>query len=323
MFVRYVLAIFAIMSLASLAPSYAQHHSGSTAPPIDLDGLKITLSTILFPEDFTYDDGKANLSIRLFDSETNVNVKSVTYRVQIFHEDNLVANEYFFDEDGKLDLEIRPTTGCQEQSIWKCTKYYGEKHAIAGGYYARGDSIPIIQGPVFDKSGQYSVKVSIVGATNPKTMTTKDLFFETFLYIPTKETFLIKSAQAQEFPISVKSYNNEITSFSYDESLKKITYEMSYDTENIQLHNSSHSQIISMPKNFFDFKQEYDLDIFVDGMKLKDNSFEFNVSNPNENIIRVNIPHEELLSLKSRPDNTNSAKVEILSGDQIQFNQID
>ena len=64
-----------------------------------------------------------------------------------------------------------------------------KKHPIAGGYYARGDSIPVIQGPVFDKSGEYTVNVSIVGATNPKTMTTKDLLFETFVHIPQKENF--------------------------------------------------------------------------------------------------------------------------------------
>ena len=106
----------------------------------------------------------------------------------------------FFDEDGKLDLEIKPKTECSHQELWKCTTYYGEKHPIAGGYYARGDSVPVIQGPVFDKSGEYTVNVSIVGATNPKTMTTQDFLFETFVHIPQKETFLINTANAQEYP---------------------------------------------------------------------------------------------------------------------------
>ena len=193
--------IFAALFVISFSPSYAQHHSGALAPPIDLDGLKVSLSTILPPADFNYNETKnANLSIRFFDSDTNVNIKSVTYSVQIFQESNLVANEYFFDDDGQLDLDIRPTTGCHEQDLWKCTKYFGEKHAIAGAYYARGDSIPVIQGPIFNKSGEYNVKVSIVGATNPKTMTAKDLLFETFLHIPQKECFwskqlMLKSSQ--------------------------------------------------------------------------------------------------------------------------------
>ena len=170
---KFFLLIFVVLFVVTISPAYGQHHSGSLSPPIDLDGLKVAFSTTLYPEDFSYGDAKTtNLSIRFFDTETNVNIPSVTYRVQIFQDNNLVANEYFYDEDGTLDLTIKPTIGCQEKELWKCTVYNGEKHAIAGGYYARGDSLPTIQGPIFHKSGQYSVQVSIVGATNPKTLTT-------------------------------------------------------------------------------------------------------------------------------------------------------
>ncbi len=158
---KFLLLILIGLFVISITPAYAQHHSGSLAPPIDFDGLRVALTAIITPNDFVYGDSKsANLSIRFFDSDTNVNIQSVTYRVQIFHEDILVANEYFFDDDGKLDLEIKPTSGCLDQNLWKCTKYYGEKHAIAGAYFARGDSLPVIQGPVFDKSGQYNIHVS-------------------------------------------------------------------------------------------------------------------------------------------------------------------
>jgi len=80
-----LLAIAALL-IISFFPVYAQHHSGSLVPPIDFDGLKVAITTILSPEDFVYEDTKnANLSVRFFDSETNSNIKSVTYRIQIFH----------------------------------------------------------------------------------------------------------------------------------------------------------------------------------------------------------------------------------------------
>ena len=110
------LVAFALLLVISFSPAYAQHHSGSLAPPIDFDGLRLALITALTPENFTLGDSKNPiLSIRLFDSDTNTNVKSVTYRIQIFHGDSLVANEYFFDEDGKLDLEIKPKSECMNQ----------------------------------------------------------------------------------------------------------------------------------------------------------------------------------------------------------------
>ncbi|MDA0854160.1 MAG: hypothetical protein O3B79_06575 [Crenarchaeota archaeon] len=325
MLVKSLLLVFAVSFIITISPVYAQHHSGSLAPPIDFDGLKVAVSTTLFPEDFSYGDSKTtNLSIRFFNTETNLNIQKVTYRVQIFQDSNLVANEYFYDDDGKLDLTIKPTTGCEEKELWKCTIYNGEKHAIAGGYYARGDSFPTIQGPIFDKSGQYSIEVSIVGATNPKTLTTKDLLFETFLHIPQKQIFEIKTASAQEFPISVKSHNDEISNFTYDETLDKISYEIPFDWNDYD-NNSNISQIISFEKDFSPMKHEHEQLIFLNGVKIDNEFFEFNISNPNKNFIKINIPYENLLQMKSKlttTSNDDTIKLEILSGEKINLNQL-
>ncbi len=79
---RFILIIFVGLFVISISPAYAQHHSGSLALPIDFDGLRVALTAILTPNDFIYGDSEsANLSIRFFDSDTNVNIQSVTYRV--------------------------------------------------------------------------------------------------------------------------------------------------------------------------------------------------------------------------------------------------
>ncbi len=325
MILKLVLAVFVVIFVFSITPAYAQHHSGAMSHPIDLDGLKVAVSTTLFPEDFSFGDSKStNLSIRFFDSETDLNIQSVTYRVKIFQDDNLVANEYFYDEDGKLELKIKPTTGCMEKELWKCTVYNGEKHAIAGGYYARGDSLPTIQGPIFDKSGQYSVQVSIVGATNPKTLTTQDLLFETFLHLPDKQIFEIKTASAEEFPISVKSHNNEISNFVYDESLNKISYEIPFDWNN-HGDSSSLNQIISFNKDFSSIPVDNELLISLNDVEIANEFYEFNISNPEKNSIKIQVPHNDLLEIKNEllsTSNNDSIKLEILSGEKINFNDI-
>ena len=327
MILKAILAIFALSVIASFAPAHAQHHSGSLAPPIDFDGMAVALSSILSPEDYTIDESDSvNLSIRFFDSITNANIDSVTYRVQIFHGENLLANEYFFDEDGDLNLDIRPTSGCAEKDLWKCTKYFGEKHPIAGGYYARGDSRPTVQGPIFDQSGQYTLKISIVGATNPKTMTTSDLYFETFLSIPEKQLFTIQTANAQEFPVLIKSFDNTIMDFNFDEKSNKISYKAPVNLEHHEHHTSSSSlspsakQSIYLEKDFAAFKPGQDINILVEGIKVQDDSFVFDITKPEKNIIRLDIPHEELLEIldkssSSRQSEKNTIMVEILPGD--------
>ena len=323
MIMNYILIIFAVIFVIAISPAHAQHHSGSLSPPIDLDGFKVAVSTTLFPEDFSYGDSKTtNLSIRFFDIETNVNIPSVTYRVQIFQDDNLLASEYFYDEDGTLDLTIKPTTGCLEKDLWKCTVYNGEKHAIAGGYYARGDSLPTIQGPIFDKSGQYSVQVSIVGATTPKTLTTQDLLFETFLHLPHKQIFEIKTASAQEFPISVKSHNGEISNFVYDEELGTISYDIPFTWDG---HNSNLDQIILFEKDFSSIKEGHDLIISLNGMIIDHDFFEFNISDPNNYFLKIHIPSKDLLKIKNKlnlESNENMLKLEISSGEKINLNKL-
>ena len=49
---KFLLLIFVVLFVFMIPPAYAQHHSGSLAPPIDLDGLKVAVSTNLFPENF-------------------------------------------------------------------------------------------------------------------------------------------------------------------------------------------------------------------------------------------------------------------------------
>ena len=323
MILKAILAVFALSVIASFAPAHAQHHSGSLAPPVDFDGMAVALSSILSPEDYTIDESDSvNLSIRFFDSITNANIDSVTYRVQIFHGENLLANEYFFDEDGDLNLDIRPTSGCAEKDLWKCTKYFGEKHPIAGGYYARGDSRPTVQGPIFDQSGQYTLKVSIVGATNPKTMTTSDLYFETFLSIPEKQLFTIQTANAQEFPVLIKSFDNTVIDFNFDEKSNKISYKAPVDLEHHDHHTSASSakQSIYLEKDFAAFKPGQDINILVEGSEVNEDSFVFDITKPEKNIIRLDIPHEELLEILNKSPTAqqsekNTVTVEIIPGE--------
>jgi len=160
---------FIILSLGITFPfSFAQHHGGEQAPPISFGTGEVTVSTFLTPSDFTpekYSD--ANLKIRFFDPTSNTNIENVSYRVQIFYGTQLVANQMFFDKDGELEIKIQPTSGCQQEELWKCTKYFGDVDPVVpNALTSAPSSIPVISGPVFVNSGEYTVKTDIIGAKN-------------------------------------------------------------------------------------------------------------------------------------------------------------
>ncbi len=157
-------------------------------------------------------------------------------------------------------------------------------------------------------------------------MTTTDLLFETFLHIPQNEIFMIKDANAQEIPISVKFYNGDISNFSFDESAKKISYEIIYDDdESEQGHGSDVKQVILIKEEFSNFKQGYDVGVLVNGMHLQDSSFDVDGSIPGENIIRIDIPYEEFVMMNDTSSDGDSitTKIELVSGDRIEFDSLD
>ena len=163
-----------------------------------------------------------------------------------------------------------------------------------------------------------------MGATNPKTLTTQDLLFETFLHLPEKQIFEIKTASAEEFPILVKSHNNEISNFIFDETLNKISYEIPFDW-NDHSHSSSINQIISFKKDFSSIPQDHDLSISLNSVEIDNKFYEFDISNPDKNSIKIDLPHEDLLQIKNKfisKSNNDLMKLEILSGKKINFNDI-
>ena len=159
--------------------AFAHGLGGDVAPPISFGDMEVTVFTQLDPSDMTAGQvDSANIAIRFYDMLTDTNLDQVTYRVEVWRSGDLLVREYFYDEDGELNVEVRPKTDCYDPQPWRCTDTFGEVHGTAGGLFARGDGRPLVTGPIFDKGGLYNVKVSIEGATSPRTLVAEPLYFD-------------------------------------------------------------------------------------------------------------------------------------------------
>ena len=198
--------------------AYAQHHGGQAAPPISFGDRKVTVSTWLDPADFDPTKSPtAKLNVRFYDSDTNINIDEVTYRVQILSGDTLLASQMFYDKDGELTVKIQPKSECTEKEVWRCTKYEGNKDPVVpSALESSSTSTPIIKGPLFDKPGQYTVKVAIIGATNPKTQTAQDIEFENNIIIASKQTLSFPTLTGKT-PVTVRSFQDDITNLQFAE----------------------------------------------------------------------------------------------------------
>jgi hypothetical protein len=295
-----------IALVITFPPSFAQHHGGQQAPPISFGTGEVTVSTSLIPADFTpekYSD--ANLKIRLFDPLTNVNIESVSYRVQIFYGTQLIANQMFFDKDGELDIKIQPRLECQQEELWKCTKYYGDVDPVVPNALASTpSSIPVISGPVFVNSGQYTVKTDIIGAKNPKTQTAQDIHFETIVIIPDEQQFKI-TASGTEYSISAKNFQNPITELRYDESSKSLIFQMPFDWAHVE-HIDFVKNYFEIPKNFIPFQNVDSFYGKVNDVLILPKDLHYDkYSNENSNIIHFIVNNDELKQFKNSDSKIN------------------
>ena len=189
--------------------------------------MNVTVRTDLTPYDLTLGDiDEVNMKIRFFDVDTDLTLDQVTYRVEIWKSEELLARSLFYDDDGRLDVEIRPSSNCNENELWRCTIYGGSEHPDAPGtLYVQGVACtdenldvcgrPTITGPVFVQGGLYNIRIDVEGATSPKILLSERLSYDTFVSIVKNQDFLIQTASA-EVPVVVKTYYDDIESFEFD-----------------------------------------------------------------------------------------------------------
>ncbi len=239
------------------------------APPVSFEGMQVTVLTSLDPRDITV--GKvdsANIGVRFYDTLTDKNLNSVTYRVEVWRNEQLLARNLFYDQDGELNIEVRPQTKCSETEPWKCTTYYGETDPISGGLMARGGR-PLVQGPIFDKGGLYNINVVIEGATSPKALVADPLNFETFVSVAQDQNFVIKTAEAKEVPVVVKTYYDDVSNFKFNSADSSVSFDMpfNWDPEYVKLVQVVHEEI-RVPKSFAPYGEGKQFKGYVNGVEV-------------------------------------------------------
>lgn len=189
-----VLVILAITSLPLFATEVFGHGNPGIdrAPPIDFENKNVTIETRMSPSDMTVGDfSNAFLTLKFIDSDTEEIFKQVTYAVEIYKKGELIARKNFYSEDGFLTVDIRPNKECNEPLLWKCTKYYGTEHPIAGALYTHGNENPVIEGPVFTSGGLYHIKAAVISAGSVRSNLSEPLEFDLYVTIAQEYTFYI------------------------------------------------------------------------------------------------------------------------------------
>ena len=105
-----LIIVLGIFTIPAIIPDVFAHGlGGDQAEPITFGDMEVTVRTQLDPSDITigYLD-PTNMQIRFFDTLTDKNLDKVTYRVELWQSGELLARNLFYDNDGRLDVKIKP-----------------------------------------------------------------------------------------------------------------------------------------------------------------------------------------------------------------------
>ena len=324
----FLIIIIGIFTIPVILPNVFAHGlGGDQAPPISFGGMEVTVRTQLSPSDITVGEvNSANMQVRFFDTLTDKNLDKVTYRVEVWQSGELLARNLFYDLDGRLDVKIKPNPTCNKNNLEECSIYYGSEHVSApGALFVQGaectdDNLdicarPSITGPIFVKGGLYKIRVDIEAATSPRSVLANLLSYETFVSIAQEQDFFIKSASAQEIPVIVKTYYDDVDNFKFDQSDNSISFDMPFDwnPSYVDLVQVVHEEV-RVPKSFAPYAEGKQFKGYVNGVEIDQRAL---LNDPysydDTNIVHFLITKNELQKINEKlgSDNYDNAKMDL------------
>ena len=321
------IVVIGIFTVSAIIPDAFGHGlGGDQAPPLTFGDMEVTVRTQLTPYDLTVGEViSVNMQIRFFDTLTDKNLDKVTFRVEVWQGGELLARNLFYDIDGRLDIKIKPKFGCDEFRLVDCTIYGGSEHASApGALFVQGQACtddnldicarPTITGPIFVKGGLYKIRVDIEAATSPRTLLATLLSYETFVSVAQDQNFLFKTANAEEVPVVIKTYYDDIDNFKFDQSDNSISFDMPFDwnPDYVDLVPVVHEEI-KIPKSFTPYAEGKQFKGYVNGIEIDQRTL---INDPYSyddiNIIHFMISKNELQRINETlgPDNYDNTKMD-------------
>ncbi|WP_246282069.1 peptidase [Nitrosopumilus ureiphilus] len=323
-----LITIIGIFTIPVVLPdAFAHGLGGDQAPPLSFGDMQVTVRTQLSPSDITVGEvDSANMQVRFFDTLTDKNLDKVTYRVEVWQSGELLARNLFYDVDGRLDVKIKPEPNCNKNTLEECSIYGGSEHASApGALFVQGAPCtdenldicgrPSITGPIFVKGGLYKIRVDIEAATSPRTVLANLLSYETFVSVAQEQDFFIKTANAEEIPVIVKTYYDDVDNFKFDTSNKSISFDMpfNWNPSYVDLVQVVHEEV-RVPKTFAPYAEGKQFKGFVNGVEIDQRAL---LNDPysyeDTNIVHFLITKNELQKINEKlgADNYDNPKMDL------------
>ena len=223
------------------------HGAGIEASPlIFTNDREVKVTVELLPAEFYKSDQKM-IKIDAYDHTNRETITNASFKVEVFNDEELLLNEWFYAEDGNLILEVDPDVIVTNRDSIEIS---GEKNDF--GLWEKTDNSPlIVTGPIFDEGGIFTFKITLDAQDAIGNIS--DVEFEIQVSV-TEVSYHNEDVGMNETEFRVKSYYDKISNFEYDskENIAKVSLPFDFSESNISHTNVIHTEIM-FPKDTLEF----------------------------------------------------------------------
>ncbi|RNJ80439.1 MAG: PEFG-CTERM sorting domain-containing protein [Nitrosopumilus sp. B06] len=202
------IALLALVLLLPLSSAYGHGQGLDTISDIRVDGKKLTV-TVEMP--LSFEGGTEQITITATEDATKENAQNVTFLIGLFHDEKMIFRNYFFAQDGSLELEVTPTNN-------DIIAIHGVQDELLGAW--SGNPIKIT-GPLLDSGGLYTFEIEIRTVDDPTNIIEDSGVYQADVSVADTYAF----AGYEEF--TLKSYFEKIDSFEHAAGV--VTFDMPFD----------------------------------------------------------------------------------------------
>jgi len=281
-----------MLLFSSISESYG-HGLGYEIMPPEMLGSKLVsleISSDTWPDEYTKE-----ISFALFETDTGVAVKNVTYFVMLTKQ-----NEVLFDitsqrDDGVFVLKLHTTEDDQITVDEEDSNFFG---SLLGG-----SKIVNVKGNVFGSGGLYDFKVIITTGDDYSNVLSPPLDYDVGISFLDKTSHSINDINFGQQKMSVITYYELINDdFVYDPTKKMISYSMPFDwsEKNILVTSVMHQEII-IPKTFGDLMVE-SFSVNVNGFQVPDSVITIDDFSAENRVMHLVLNQNDILELSKKID---------------------
>jgi len=283
-----------LISFSSIADSYG-HGLGSEVLPPELLGSKmVTLEISSHP---ILDTDTREIYFSLYETDTGITVKDVTYSITAEKENKLLFDETFQSDDGIVVLKLIPTESQQisveEQSVDFFSSAFNPNKIVD------------VKGNAFATGGLYNFKIVISTAESYSNVISPPLDYDVGISIPDKTYHDINDVNFGQQQLGVITYYSQIGNFNYDAKNRTVSFSMPFDwsAKNIEQTLVVHQELL-IPKTFGDLMVE-SVSVNVNGIQMPENLITVDDFSNKNRIVHFVMGQNDLLDVSKEMQNTN------------------